>query len=104
MTAAGSTDREPLLTIRRRPAFWTRRFWTLFAPTACEGHARRRAFRSYVTPEGKGKAPIIVVYEHHYLEDQVQYQIRTGTPDSDRAVPVLPALEKLVGVVGGCRS
>lgn len=43
-------------------------------------------FASYTTPEGKGKAPIVVVYEHQYLAYQVRFQQTAGTPDTDRVL------------------
>jgi hypothetical protein len=42
--------------------------------------------RGYVTPEGMGKAPIVVVYEHQYLAYQLRTQQRLGGPDSDRVL------------------
>ncbi|MTD59347.1 hypothetical protein [Amycolatopsis pithecellobii] len=43
-------------------------------------------FAPYVTPEGRGSAPIVVVYEHQYLAYQVQYRARSGRPDNDRVL------------------
>jgi hypothetical protein len=51
-------------------------------------------FDSYETPEGKGKAPIAVVYEHQYLNYQVRRQTATGEPDTDRVL-LYPDLEML---------
>ncbi len=42
-------------------------------------------FRPYITPEGKGAAPIVVVYEHQFLAYQVQ-QRANGKLDSDRVL------------------
>jgi hypothetical protein len=41
---------------------------------------------SYIAPEGKSKAPIVVVYEHQFLTYQVRRQSADGVPDGDRVV------------------
>ncbi|MFI5840743.1 hypothetical protein ACIA8K_13645 [Catenuloplanes sp. NPDC051500] len=41
---------------------------------------------SYIAPEGKSKAPIVVVYEHQFLTYQVRRQIADGVPDGDRVM------------------
>src|SRR5262249_140460 len=51
-----------------------------------QGMPEQDLFRSYATPEGKGAAPIIVVYEHQYLAYQLQYQERAGLPDTERVL------------------
>jgi hypothetical protein len=51
-----------------------------------QGMPELELFKSYVTPEGKGEGPIVVVYEHQYLAYQVQYQQRNGRPDTERVL------------------
>jgi hypothetical protein len=43
-------------------------------------------FEAYATPEGRSQGPIVVVYEHQYLEYQILHQRRTGEPDADRVL------------------
>jgi hypothetical protein len=43
-------------------------------------------FRPYITPDGPGAAPIIVVYEHQFLAYQVEQQAQFGRPDSSRVL------------------
>jgi hypothetical protein len=43
-------------------------------------------FRPYITPDGHGTAPIIVVYEHQYLAYQVEQQARFGQLDHSRVL------------------
>ncbi|MFE4831331.1 hypothetical protein [Streptomyces sp. NPDC056672] len=43
-------------------------------------------FRTYISPEGKGIAPVVVAYEHQYLTYQAQYQAESGKLDSDRVL------------------
>ncbi|BAL87660.1 hypothetical protein AMIS_24400 [Actinoplanes missouriensis 431] len=51
-----------------------------------QGMHDQELFASYVTPEGKGKAPIVVVYEHQYLAYQVRQAEAGGAPDTDRVL------------------
>lgn len=59
-----------------------------------EGLQDADLFNSYVTPEGKGKAPIVVVYEHQYLAYQVRIKQLRGAADSDRVL-LYPAPQML---------
>lgn len=43
-------------------------------------------FATYVTPEGKGRAPIVVVYEHQYLAYQSRRHQDSGATDGDRVL------------------
>ncbi|WP_309140385.1 hypothetical protein [Streptomyces sp. PKU-EA00015] len=43
-------------------------------------------FRTYISPEGKNIAPVVVAYEHQYLAYQVQYRNRYGKPDAQRVL------------------
>jgi hypothetical protein len=43
-------------------------------------------FRTYITPEGKGAAPIVVVYEHQFLAYQLDQVARTGSVDRSRVL------------------
>jgi hypothetical protein len=43
-------------------------------------------FDTYVTPEGMSQGPIVVVYEHQFLEYQLKHQERTGKPDTERVL------------------
>ncbi|MFI2351640.1 hypothetical protein ACH492_32420 [Streptomyces sp. NPDC019443] len=43
-------------------------------------------FRTYLSPEGKGIAPVVVAYEHQYLTYQVQYQAESKQLDSERVL------------------
>jgi len=40
----------------------------------------------YLSQEGRGTAPIVVVYEHQYLSHQVRTRERTGSVDADRVL------------------
>jgi hypothetical protein len=51
-----------------------------------QGLAGADLFRTYVTPEGKGTAPIVVVYEHQFLAYQIEQQLRTGAVDRSRVL------------------
>jgi hypothetical protein len=51
-----------------------------------QGLAVPDLFRTYVTPEGKGTAPIVVVYEHQYLAYQLDQKARNGAVDADRVL------------------
>ncbi len=43
-------------------------------------------FPPYVAPEGKGIAPIVVVYEHQYLAYQIQHKAQSGELDRGRVL------------------
>ena len=43
-------------------------------------------FDTYVTPEGMSQGPIVVVYEHQFLEYQIKHRERTGKPDTQRVL------------------
>ncbi|WP_212824409.1 hypothetical protein [Catellatospora sp. TT07R-123] len=43
-------------------------------------------FRPYITPEGKGSAPVIVVYEHQFLSYQMGQKAHTGHVDDSRVL------------------
>ncbi|MEV4682938.1 hypothetical protein [Streptomyces kurssanovii] len=43
-------------------------------------------FRTYISPEGKNIAPVVVAYEHQYLAYQVHYQARSKKPDPQRVL------------------
>src|SRR5262249_53567328 len=43
-------------------------------------------FGPYSNPEGKGTAPIVVVYENQYLDYQIRYQEMHGKTDPDRVL------------------
>jgi hypothetical protein len=51
-----------------------------------QGMPESDLFPSYLTLEGKGAGPIVVVYEHQYLAYQIGYQARTGQPDRERVL------------------
>ncbi|MFF3323523.1 hypothetical protein [Streptomyces sp. NPDC002889] len=43
-------------------------------------------FRTYISPEGKGIAPLVVAYEHQYLAYQVRYQAESKKLDPQRVL------------------
>ncbi|MGR4879923.1 hypothetical protein ACIPUC_10875 [Streptomyces sp. LARHCF249] len=43
-------------------------------------------FRTYLSPEGKGIAPVVVAYEHQYLTYQVRYRSESDRLDSERVL------------------
>jgi hypothetical protein len=43
-------------------------------------------FRTYISPEGKSRGPVVVVYEHQYLAYQLDRLARTGEPDIERVL------------------
>ncbi|MFC9699086.1 hypothetical protein ACFTWD_00075 [Streptomyces sp. NPDC056943] len=43
-------------------------------------------FRTYISPDGKGIAPVVVAYEHQYLTYQVRHRAETGRVDSERVL------------------
>lgn len=55
-------------------------------PLTLGGMPDSELFESYVTPEGKGKAPIVVVYEHQFLAYQLQHQEEAGVLDDERVL------------------
>jgi hypothetical protein len=50
------------------------------------GLAESELFRTYVTPEGEGQGPVVVVYEHQFLVYQIGYRQRTGDLDTTRVL------------------
>jgi hypothetical protein len=50
------------------------------------GMPEAELFRSYLTPEGKSRGPVIVVYEHQYLAYQIDRKKVTGKLDADRVL------------------
>jgi hypothetical protein len=64
-----------------------RRLATQIKPkVTAQGLAASDLFRTYITPEGKGVAPIVVVYEHQFLAYQLDQQERTGSVDRGRVL------------------
>ncbi|MCM3805468.1 hypothetical protein GTZ78_43300 [Streptomyces sp. SID8361] len=51
-----------------------------------QGLASEQMFKTYEVPEGKGVAPIVVVYEHQYFAYQIRQRQQTGKPDSQRVL------------------
>ncbi|MDV5149589.1 hypothetical protein R1T08_37125 [Streptomyces sp. SBC-4] len=43
-------------------------------------------FRTYISPDGKGIAPVVVAYEHQYLTYQVRHRAETGRLDEERVL------------------
>ncbi|MFG2873765.1 hypothetical protein ACGFYU_01855 [Streptomyces sp. NPDC048337] len=43
-------------------------------------------FRTYISPEGKGIAPVVVAYEHQYLTYQVRHRAESERLDSERVL------------------
>jgi hypothetical protein len=43
-------------------------------------------FRTYVSPEGKNIAPVVVAYEHQYLAYQLNYKARSQKLDEQRVL------------------
>ncbi|MEU2390300.1 hypothetical protein [Streptomyces sp. NPDC007369] len=43
-------------------------------------------FKTYISPEGKGIAPVVVAYEHQYLTYQVRYRAESERLDSERVL------------------
>lgn len=43
-------------------------------------------FKTYISPEGKGIAPVVVAYEHQYLTYQVRNRAESGRLDSERVL------------------
>ncbi|GLF97906.1 hypothetical protein [Streptomyces yaizuensis] len=55
-------------------------------PLMEQGLPHADVFRTYVSPEGKGVAPVVVAYEHQYLTYQARFLAKSGTPDEDRVL------------------
>ncbi|MEO3974447.1 hypothetical protein [Streptomyces sp. CAU 1734] len=55
-------------------------------PLMEQGLPHADVFRTYISPEGKGVAPVVVAYEHQYLTYQAQFQAEAGKLDSDRVL------------------
>ncbi|HEX6360587.1 hypothetical protein [Actinophytocola sp.] len=53
---------------------------------AATGMPEAGLFNSYVTPEGKSQGPIVVVYEHQYLNYQIDHLDRFEVLDTDRVL------------------
>ncbi|NUL04902.1 hypothetical protein HRW07_17040 [Streptomyces lunaelactis] len=55
-------------------------------PLLEQGLPAADVFRTYLSAEGKGIAPVVVAYEHQYLTYQVQYQTESKKLDSQRVL------------------
>ncbi|WP_307786378.1 hypothetical protein, partial [Streptomyces clavuligerus] len=55
-------------------------------PLMEQGLPHADVFRTYISPEGKGVAPVIVTYEHQYLSYQDQFLAKSGKLDDDRVL------------------
>ncbi|MFF3454926.1 hypothetical protein ACFYXH_11430 [Streptomyces sp. NPDC002730] len=55
-------------------------------PLLEQGLPAADVFRTYISPEGKGIAPVVVAYEHQYLSYQVQYRAESKKLDSERVL------------------
>lgn len=55
-------------------------------PLMEQGLPAADVFRTYVSPEGKGIAPVVVAYEHQYLTYQVHYRAESKKLDSQRVL------------------
>ncbi|WP_254407718.1 hypothetical protein [Streptomyces sp. GMY02] len=55
-------------------------------PLLEQGMANTDVFRTYISPEGTGIAPVVVAYEHQYLTYQAQYRAKSGKLDTDRVL------------------
>jgi hypothetical protein len=53
---------------------------------AATGMPESGLFSSYVTPEGKSQGPIVVVYEHQFLNYQIEHLERATARDPDRVL------------------
>ncbi|WAP59587.1 hypothetical protein [Streptomyces sp. S465] len=59
----------------------------LIKPTlVSQGLPSEEMFKTYEVPEGKGVAPIVVVYEHQYFAYQIRQRQQTGKPDAERVL------------------
>lgn len=43
-------------------------------------------FETYAGPDGKSQGPVVVVYEHQYLEHQIRHERRVQGPDPERVL------------------
>ncbi|MFE7127145.1 hypothetical protein [Streptomyces sp. NPDC057617] len=55
-------------------------------PLMDQGLPGTDVFRTYISPEGDRIAPVVVAYEHQYLNYQAQYQAESGKLDTDRVL------------------
>ncbi|GGZ60231.1 hypothetical protein GCM10010387_62400 [Streptomyces inusitatus] len=55
-------------------------------PLMEQGLPHADVFRTYVSPEGKGVAPVVVAYEHQYLTYQAHYLARSKKLDLERVL------------------
>ncbi len=55
----------------------------LFAATGLPEH---EPLAPYLTPEGKSRGPVVVVYEHEYLAYQIDRVKSSGKPDAERVL------------------
>ncbi|MFI1397908.1 hypothetical protein [Streptomyces sp. NPDC020681] len=55
-------------------------------PLLEQGMPASDVFRTYLSPEGKGIAPVVVAYEHQFFTYQAQYKAEKQKLDSDRVL------------------
>ncbi|WP_406398887.1 hypothetical protein OH805_07350 [Streptomyces sp. NBC_00879] len=55
-------------------------------PLMEQGLPAADVFRTYISPEGKGIAPVVVAYEHQYLTYQAQFQAESKKLDTERVL------------------
>ncbi|MFE4632051.1 hypothetical protein ACFRJ1_01560 [Streptomyces sp. NPDC056773] len=55
-------------------------------PLMEQGLPAADVFKTYISPEGKGIAPVVVAYEHQYLTYQVRYRAEYERLDSERVL------------------
>ncbi|MET9666251.1 hypothetical protein ABZY19_12860 [Streptomyces sp. NPDC006475] len=55
-------------------------------PLLEQGLPAADVFRTYISPEGKGIAPVVVAYEHQYLTYQAQFLAESKRLDTDRVL------------------
>ncbi|MET7622074.1 hypothetical protein [Streptomyces sp. NPDC005408] len=55
-------------------------------PLMEQGMPASDVFRTYISPEGKAIAPVVVAYEHQFLTYQAQYKAEKQQLDSDRVL------------------
>ncbi|MFC9429420.1 hypothetical protein [Streptomyces sp. NPDC056987] len=51
-----------------------------------QGLPSEQMFKTYEVPEGKGVAPIVVVYEHQYFAYQIRHRQQAGKADPERVL------------------
>ncbi|MFF4393354.1 hypothetical protein ACFY0G_42570 [Streptomyces sp. NPDC001552] len=56
------------------------------APLMQQGLPASDVFRTYISPEGKGIAPLVVAYEHQYLTYQAQVRAESKRLDTQRVL------------------